>query len=894
MNNQIERFNKRYPNVSKTNDGGKKTSAPLKSIEEAKPDETAVFEPTAQTETANDRIALAELTELSEDTGQIEHRINALQAMIKETAGKEFISDRGPVRLKNNGFIYDIASNAVFFENNEKICKEICAEFISYNDGGSHDDIHPHAIVDFALNDIASVRRCCVKNDYGHVAEIVKETLNGMEENDGRFYYLPDNTDVFSNNVKSGFSGYTYVWRSVAAAYRYCYGAGKGDAGKIDVVDLFENEPVKISIKAEIGEKYDNEIMFTRCDRNKLDDAVQPLSYVSVAKAFWEEYLKKRRLPVSKEAIDRLICGNATHELLCGGRPFDLVYKDRLYTVSAPEAKDFLKRYVSKNVVAVNKLVGCVVYGDFLALAGAAVKMPVLLPDAGHGEPLARYMERKKRDIPLWIETLPKLVLDRIVDKRQKRLGRYVLVEDNKTVENLFEPRVIKCEERLTLPAGHKEIRFPLTIGGITDKKYVATVKMDDELKTAAEFDVRLVYDFNDRNSYRFVLKNEEAGEKRLLIEEGEPERMYLPFVMGFCEDEEVLTEIYDKIYKGLCEAENEVDKWDWDKDRRYNDNVERKEMRWEYGVRTACRQIFLAWVGLPYKQKEQKEMGQDIGQKASDILEKVLDLNLKSFDDIGRFYVEHIIATLALILSDVEYDLYRGEYFSKNKDIGLSPAFVTTVLCNPNVSYTSECIKAIVGRCGGNDESGNKRIGRTFSLPLLANEKLLGHICERENELKILSRLVKHLSTRFDELCKELREKPIIPKTLRKIRDAYELSLSLLRLRETRYWSKVKGIEGALSSAKELEERLYDKLNEKEADPGDYSELVEEYKKSADDHRWEHDKLDCELLISRVIFKPVDGVDLSLMHPLALTAITYLDGNPNIHMVSCGLRGDD
>jgi len=47
------------------------------------------------------------------------------------------------------------------------------------------------------------------------------------------------------------------------------------------------------------------------------------------------------------------------------------------------EAKDFMRQHVSENKDAASQLTGCVVYGDFLKLAGSAVKMPVLLPAAG-------------------------------------------------------------------------------------------------------------------------------------------------------------------------------------------------------------------------------------------------------------------------------------------------------------------------------------------------------------------------------------------------------------------------------------------------------------------------------------------------------------------------------
>jgi len=811
----------------------------------------------------------------------IKQEIDTLRDMIKESVGGSFIDEVKPI--KNDGFIYDIASNTVFFEDD----KEQCAEFISYENGSKFDEIHSHAIVDFALNDIANVRRCCLDNDYGQAKEIVKRTLDCAENNGDGFYYLPDNTDTFSNNIKSGFSGYTYVWRSIAKAYsRYYDEERQKKDGVIDfhVVDLFEKEPVKISIRAEIIKKYGNEVMFTRYKKEPLK-AMLPLSYVNVARAFWEEYFKKRRLNISdgkdgKAVVDRLISCDATYNLLCGGRPFDLVYNDQRYAVGVPEAKTFLNNYLLKHKATADRLLkDYVIYGNFIAIAYD------LLPDYEYGYMLSKYKERRKKGIPLWIETLPKLTLDRIVNKEQKRLGEYTLVEADKTVENLFKPYVINCPEKLTLPAGHEEIRFPLTIGGMTDKKYIATVKMDEKLETAKEFDVRLVYDFNNENSYQFILSNEEAGEKRLIIEEGEPERKELPFVMEFDDYDETLTEIYDEIYNGLCDMEEAVDKYERDYSRRYYENGDNIEMQWEYGMRVACRRVFLAWVGLPYERKEQKNFGEDIDQLVTDVLDKLNDLAI--IDDMELGYKIHAVATLALISSDVECDY--SAYFSIKGCRKLESAFITTVLCNSNVSDTSGCIKTIVKRYGNDDE----RICRTFSLPLLANGKLLNHICEHENEYKLLSHFVGRLSRMFDKLCGDLDKKEILPKTLRQIRDAYELTLSLLKLREldNKHWPKVKGIESVLPSAEKLEKRLYDKLSEEVSDPSDYFELVEEYA----DREWDEQNLNCKLLVSRVSFKSEsDSGDLSLMHPLALTAITYLQGNPDIHIIGCGLRDDD
>jgi len=863
------------------NVGAEKTSAPLESVEETKPSETSVREPSEMEET--------------EGAESIKRRMDILRSEIDKVAGDGFIREAG--KSKNDGFIYDIVSNTVSFGNAPA---EQCAEFIACENGRRIYEIHSRALVDSALDDIANVRRCCSNKDYlSHAAAIVKETLNNVEHGNNGFYYLPDNTDVFSKNIKSGFSGYTYVWRSVAAAYRrYYYGGdvaryGMGTGIGVDVVDLFENEPAKISISTKTDEEYGDEVMFTRCGKSKID--VERLSYVNVAGAFWKEYFKGKGLAMSEVVAERLINCDATYNLLCQGRPFDFVYDDRPYAVGKSDAEDFLRRYVSRHKTAVDRLAGCVVYGDFLRSTGFADKVELLLSDNEHGKPLEKYKERRKNGIPLWIETLPELTLNRTANK--KRFGGYVLVKKDEKVKNVFEPRGIICKEKLTLPAGHKEICFPLTIRGITDKKYVAKIKMDDALKTAKDFDVELRYDFNNENPYQFILSNKEVMERqlRIVIEKGEPERMDLPFELRCGADEEDLKRIYDEIYEGLRGIEEAVG--NRSQKREYEKHL-LKEKDWEKKAREACRRLFFAWVGLPYERKEQKKLEPYIERKLSDVLGKTEGLSEMTSDQMEKRYVKYVSATLTLVSSDLKVDLLNDckEYLSdpSTSDVLVQP-YVTMVLCNPDISSTSECVENVVDWYGKN----GKEIFETLPLPLLANDNLLDYFCKRENKYKLLSRSGKYLSETFKGLYDRLADNPASskrtdvdwPKMLRRIRNAYELALGLLKLRKTEYWPKVENIEEALPVAIKLEERLYRKLSEGVPDANDYLELVSVQKGIKKDIKKDKDKEFCELLISRVKFKPEDS--LSLMHPLALTAITYLQGNPNIHMVGCGLRGD-
>jgi hypothetical protein len=51
---------------------------------------------------------------------------------------------------------------------------------------------------------------------------------------------------------------------------------------------------------------------------------------------------------------------------------------------------------------------------------------------------------------------------------------------------------------------------------------------------------------------------------------------------------------------------------------------------------------------------------------------------------------------------------------------------------------------------------------------------------------------------------------------------------------------------------------------------------------------------IDNNILLSRITFDGNDEFKESrLVYPLALTAITYLEGNPDIHIIGCGLKDE-
>ena len=791
----------------------------------------------------------------------------SLQIALKDISGKQFILEATP--LKNEGFIFDIISNGVSFGKDNILCPE----FISSE--GSLYEIHSHSIVDFKLNETTNVRRSYLTNDFSLLKKTVEETLNCVEQIKDKFYYLPDNTDLFSNNIKSGFSGYTFVWRSVAAAYRN-YKISK--SSDIKVIDLFEREPVKIFIKAKKSKKHGNAIMFTRYRKEKLEK-VKPLSYPVVAKAFWKDFAKKNSL--SNLNINALRYSNLTYNLLCRGEAFNLIFNDKRFAINATLVKVFLKAYFQKHNDAFEELTGCVIYGDFLTFTDIAYNFTVL-KDNEIGEPLEEFKSRLKSNIPLWVETLPKLALGRIANKG--RLGEYVLVDEGKEVENLFAKIRIPCKELLTLPAGKKEIRFPLAIGGsISDKSFIAKVELEEALPCRTNFNVELQYDFNNEKSYEFILSNDQIKFLQLTIEEGIPEKSYLKFVMQIDENNEIVREIYENLI--VVES--------WLRRRLFERNgsffrPEKNgfliEKRWEFGVRVACNKIFSLWLGLPYSVKARKVYDNQLTNKVREIA-KLVEYS-QDTDNIDRCYNGLVHITIALLSKEIEYKADHYSFFLENRKGHqmLEHAVESKVLCNPDIVVNS--IETILRSCKGIN------LIRTFSLPFLANEELVDYFCQ--NRLEMLQKATKLLVSCFEKLREDIEKDNQIRFQMRVIRDAYEFTLGLLKLRESECWSAVKGIENALPYCVELESKLFSRLlgelKKYDIRNKNYNDLI--MAQNWIDKRG--NAIDVDLLISRVAFKGDDNYqELRMMHPLALTAITYLEGNPDIHIIGCGLKDE-
>lgn len=807
---------------------------------------------------------------ISGENDELKTVISSIQTSFKSAIGKRFIAETTP--WKNDGFVFDIISNKASVG---KVPIE-CPEFIRSNDNALY-EVHQHSIVDFGLNETTSVRRSYLTSDLSLLGNTVDNTLARLEKRTNKFYYLPDNTDLFSNNIKQGFSGYTFVWRSVAAAYRHFKIAKASD---IKVVDLFEHEPVKISIKTEFSQKH-NVTMFTRYKKNTLV-RVRSLCYSKVAESFWHDFASKNNI-VGLD-IDSLRDSNLTYNLLNHGNAFDLICNDRRFAMTASTAKAFLKAYLQKHNDALVQLTGCVVYGEFLSLAGVASNI-VVLKDSGIGEPLDDFKSRVKKGIPLWVETLPKLALGRVANKG--RLGEYILVDEGREVENLFTIIRIPCKEQLTLPSGHKEIRFPLTIGGsITDKSFIAKVVLEEELSRSSDFSVELRYDFDNEKSYEFVLLNEEYGELLLQIEEGEPERLNDRFVMDIKENRTQA----NRVFKEIGEEVREIYKMLMDRPsqqrqmtRKTRENGEPIERPWEFNTRKICDRIFSKWIGLSNALKEKIYVNDAMGLLIQKVLSEAEYSN--TADKTDNSYIGLIRATLALLSSKIEYDDWDFSHFIENDERKkLKFAVERRILCNPHFSQVN--IMVIRSMCKYMDD-----VVSAFALPLLVNDSLLKYFCQ--SMIEELATVATFLTNRFQKLC-DIDKNKNVPVFVRIIRDSYEFILGLLKLRDTQYWSSVKKIEEALPHCIELEKKLYDKFfresKEDFAKIRTYSDLVRS-------QHWvdsNGNSIDADLRISRIQFDGNQNYHaLNMMHPLALTAITYLEGNPDIHIIGCGLKDE-
>lgn len=799
-------------------------------------------------------------------------REKSLLSSVGGIAGKSFLE--GPTAKENDGFIFDILSNAVSFGEEA----QMASDFIFYED--ELFAVNPHGIVDAATDIVVNVRTSYIKNDLVMAPSLVDKTLSDVAGGGNRFYILPDNTDFFTQNIKSAFGGgYHFIWRSILAAYEK--NSDDQNPKIIKVIDLFENEPALVEIKAEPSKRY-GAVMFTRC--NKIPKAgLKPLSYYETAKAFWRSYGYSMGIPLD---ADRLALTKDTFELLCNGKSLTLLYSGKLYIIKPKTARTFLDDYFGKCNDLLPKLGGCVVFADHLE--NARVKDNFKYIKSGDiGRYITEFKRRLKNGIPLWQETLPKLVLERIAVNG--RLSKCILVENGKTIPNVFGAYPIPCAEKLTLPVGHKDIKFPLSIRGINNKKYIAKVHLEEALTSTAAFDVMLKYNFNNENSYDFELSREEK-KVELVIEEGTPEKRNLPFKMQISSDNEnaILADIYMELNSILNKMKMRK-KEELIRPYCYEEGLRKlKETPWEKEVRRKCSNIASAVLGLSYSTREKKHFP-DFEGIVDEIDQLIFDAYRDGDDDMDKCYFGLVHATIALFSDEDVFD--DGFYGFFQKNLGkiksslpdklknsLEYKVQSIVLCNPK--FDKKTIDGILDMCEG------EIIIRTFSLPLIANDALLNYICL--NRSNWLNQAVIALKGYFYDISIAVKrsDKNSLKYNMYKVRDGYEFLLGLCKLRNTEYWNSVKGIEGLLGYAVKIEQRIYNILSSGSTQKA--AQFVDLYK--AQD--WRGNK---ELMLSRITFEGNENFkNLNLMNPLALTAITYLEGNPDIHIVGRNLKDDD
>jgi hypothetical protein len=806
-----------------------------------------------------------------ENTDKSENKVSetAINSALNTIGGKTFIDKAEPP--KNDGFIFDIISNSLSF-GGEFLS---CCDYINYEN--SFFVINDKSLADMSENEVTNTRRSYLTNNLERVNDLVKQTLEITSKTTAnKFYVLPDNTDFFAQpNIKAGFSdNYRFIWRSIAAAYHY-YSDSKEDS-EISVIDLFETEPARISIKAEYSDKYKAAI-FTRVKKEPLQN-LNTISFKAIAEGFWSDFSKKcgvnidvKKIALSKESFD----------LLCRGQEVTVLFNDVIYKITASSVNIFLKSYLSENKIIWRELSGCIVYGDhigdYIKKTNPAHDIRLLIYD-NIGNSLEQFKYRANNNIPLWLETLPKLALQRIAVKG--RLGEYTLVEDNKTVQNTFAKYEIKCPEKLTLPPCHEVVKFPLTISGISNKHFIARVELDEALISSEQFDVKLKYDFNNENSYEFILTQDEKT-YTLTIEEGEPEKQNIPFKLEMPDNNAIailneiqckLTEILQFIRQRNSEPFSRPTK----------KTGEKTERKWEFNARKTCNNIFSLWLGISYTTRHEKASFID-----DSLRDKIIDEINKAYSDTGdnidKCYVALVHAALAL-LSSCDFNMEHYNYFIENRKDHqfLEYAFPSKLLCNP--TFDSELINYFLDSCKGGE------LIRTFSLPLLANDALLDYICENKREW--LNKAAMNLNGYFERLQNIIqRSNATSLKTyVREIRDGYEFTLGLLKLRGTKYWNTVKNIENLLPVALNIEQLLYEKLSKDAPEAKNFVDLY-----AAQNWRDKSEKIiDNNILLSRITFDGNDEFkELPLMHPLALTAITYLEGNPDIHIIGCGLKDE-
>ncbi len=670
------------------------------------------------------------------------------------------------------------------------------------------------------------------------------------------FYLLSDDADVFGKNVKSAFRGYRAVWRSIAAVYTL----DKYDDG-ILVIDFMCGTVTRIAIRTEFLKKH-NRYIFKRIGRDQLPE-FDALKYTTVAKEFVKFICNKNSIKFKNSASQNLVISNKIYNVICLGRTEHFVLENRIFTAGREDYSAFAKEYFKDYAKKFEKLSGALIWADHLKNTGLKGDF---VDNGKLGGVLEELDYRVKKGIPLWKETLPALKLDRVA--LGGRLGNYYLVKNNQVIENTFEKTRIDCPEKLKLPAGEKEILFPLSISGITNKRYVAKITLEEPFKKETEFDVTLEYDFNDEKTYSFLLSNK-SGKCEMTIEEGEPQKAELPFKMDINSDvDDTLVTIASKIkvLQNIALGRKAS----------YRRTTEDTEKKWEYNSRNTCNEIFALWITLPYDVKRDKANFSFMKNNVEGIIYEFA--NTDYYD--GRDFIAVMYARAVLALFADGYPVTAEECkicFENNNDSvkrhKTVETLVSRILCNPTLAKP-EVIKVIL--------KNTQDTVRLLSLPLIANDELLNYLAEHRidtlsENIKVLKDYLSHCHKRVS---KTSPSNGYFPTLLKEIRDYWEFSLGLLKLRGTKFWNgSLAALSDLLPSVIEIENLLYNKIHTFGIDT--YVDLC----KSA----CCLDSQQAEMCISRIKF---DGIDksLSLMHPLGYTLITYLEGNPYTHIIGCGL----
>lgn len=723
--------------------------------------------------------------------------------------------------------------------------------------------------VDYVKNyKLRNIREIILNNSLLNASNVVKAVTDNIKSGiaDNKFYLLSDSTDVFGKNIKSAFYGYRTVWRSIAAAYTV------GKFNKLTVVDFMADRVTRVTVGAEFSKKY-KRIIYTRTDR-KIQDDLKGLSYSSVSRAFTKHLLTKNNCRADSETISNIAVSNKLYNVMCRGNKEIFVVGHRLLCASGEEYRHFITDYLA-DYKKLQSDETCMLWADHLK---AYLKGAYFVDNEKLTGVLKELDYRVKNKIPLWSETLPSLKLDRAA--LHGRLGNYYLVKQGEKVENTFENKVIKCPEVLDLPAGEKEIIFPLSISGVSDKHYIAKVKLEKPFEKATQCNVGLIYDFDNETTYTFNLYDKDSGKSyNMYIEEGEPEKSEKPFEMRMDADVNgILERLNDKINElNDCVANRKNTRSRPTEHDYYRGRVIEKEKPWEYDSRILSNEIYSLWLRLPYDFKKRKSNF----KKLHNAIETI-EYNCSTpdyYDDLDLLKVIYLRCVLALFIEGYDITLKEFEQCIGTKE---GRVIASRTLCNPSIK-SEKLINRIIESA---KENRNDKI-RLLSLPLIANNTLLEYMADKK--MQSLGDLVRDkLHQKLESYDKQIKELKAGDKKLtfcmKELRDYWEFSLGVLRLRDTKWWNdNLNSIVSLKDLVVKLEEQLFLKLKRDGADS--YYEMCAGW-------QWTNERYS-DICITRIMFSGIPE-SLNFMHPLAYTLITYLEGNPNTHVIGCGLKEDD